>query len=318
MAGAACVVGALLLWAQAAPAKPGYVVGKPSTFEILHLKSSNGYTIDVLSFGARKLALHVSRFRGLTSGSGLTITSATYFVPRQAGEPGEIRASLGKLGRIALRFRPSGPPEEQREPGCKGRGSTTQEGRYIGTINFRGERGFTVARASSADGQMSRSFRRVCKRRAEERGGDSGGPKGVSLGAYVKGDPEGPAFNVQKTVSRRGFEAGSVNYTASVSERRGRIEITRSAQATAESSTFSASGPTANPALASVSPPPPFSGTATFERFAGAAPTWSGNLSVSLPGRDSLPLTGPEFSARLCRDLSCACPPGTACLIFVG
>jgi hypothetical protein len=50
---------------------------------------------------------------------------------------------------------------------------------------------------------------------------------------------------------------------------------------------------------ASVAPPPPFHGTATFQRGAGGAPSaWNGSLSVAfLDGRQAL--TGDGFEAEL-------------------
>jgi hypothetical protein len=307
-----CVGAALVVMPQAATAKPGYYVSKPSRFEMVHLKSSNGYAIDLISFGGKYLALLANRFDGSAS------QSASYIIRGHALTLDEIHASLGKFGRVALRFRPSGPPKVQHEAGreCKGRDSTEQKGHFVGSFRFRGERGFTSVRASSANGQVFRSFKKVCKRPHEPSGGGTES-KAVSLGAYVKGDPDKAAFGAYELAPTSSFGSENVDYTASAGERRGRMTITHSANAFAEASTFAVSNPSVSPTTASVAPPFPFAGTATLERNPSGASSWSGNLSADLPGLGTVPLTGPSFTARLCRDLSCACPPKTPCAFLV-
>jgi hypothetical protein len=51
-------------------------------------------------------------------------------------------------------------------------------------------------------------------------------------------------------------------------------------------------------------PPPPFAGSASFRDPASGPPSWTGPLSVSLPGAPAVQLAGPNFSARLCRNQS--------------
>lgn len=55
------------------------------------------------------------------------------------------------------------------------------------------------------------------------------------------------------------------------------------------------------PVTASVALPPPFFGSASLEQGPGAAPVWSGDLTVNLPGARRLPLTGPGFQGVSCR-----------------
>jgi hypothetical protein len=313
----ACAATALLVLPQAASAKPGYYVSKPSRFMTVQLQGSHGYRIDLITFGAKRLALlanHIGGFNGESFGS----QSASYIVPRQAARPDELHATLGKLGSVSLRFQASGPPKAQQEPGtdCKGRGSIEQRGHFVGSIRFRGERGFTSAHATSVNGQILRSFKQVCKRPHEPHGVVPK-RKALSLGAYVKGNPDKASFGAYELAPSSNFE--SVNYSASATEHRGRTTIIRSASAYAEPSTLAVSGPSVRPATASVAPPFPFSGAATLEHGRGTADTWSGGLSVDLPGFGALPLTGPSFSAKLCRkNLSCLCPPGRPCAILVG
>lgn len=307
---------ALLILPQATAAKPGYYVSKPSRIVMAHLKGSNGYGIDLVTFGAKRLVLlanHIGLFNNQSFGS----QSAGYIVPRQAARPDELHATLGKLGHLSLRFHPSEPPKTQQEPGadCKGRGSTEQKGRFAGSVRFRGEHGFTSVRATSASGQIFRSFKQVCRRPHEPRGVITR-RKALSLGAYVKGNPDRASFGAYELASTSNSD--SVNYSASTTEHRGRMTITRSASAFAEPSTLVVSNSSLRPATASVAPPFPFSGTATLEHGQGTAYTWSGDLSVDLPGFGTLPLTGHSFSAKLCRkNLSCLCPPGRPCALLI-
>jgi hypothetical protein len=309
----ACAGAALLVMPPAASAKSGYYVTEPYHFETVHFRGTDGYIVSLFAFDAKHLILQAIRFRR----SG--VQSAAYTVPRRGSKGDQIHASLGTLGRVSLRFRASGPPEAQREPGnvCKGRAATRQKGRFVGSLEFRGEGGFTSVRATGARGEVSRSFKQVCKRLREPRGGGLG-RKAVSLGAYVKGDPERAFFSVYELAHTSSLVSENVSYSASAAEQRGRMAITRSASAFAEPPTFAVSGPSVRPIAASVAPPFPFAGTATLEHGPGKALSWSGDLSADLPGRGPVALAGPSFTARLCRkDLSCVCLPGRPCAIVI-
>ncbi len=50
---------------------------------------------------------------------------------------------------------------------------------------------------------------------------------------------------------------------------------------------------------ATVQPPKPFVGTASFNRNADGSTEWLGTLSVALPGVGSIALVGPTFTAKL-------------------
>lgn len=51
--------------------------------------------------------------------------------------------------------------------------------------------------------------------------------------------------------------------------------------------------------FARVSPPPPFSGTATFRAAPDGTRTWTGLLTVNFPGAEHYPLVGPQFKAAI-------------------
>jgi hypothetical protein len=50
---------------------------------------------------------------------------------------------------------------------------------------------------------------------------------------------------------------------------------------------------------ATIMPPAPFHGEGTYRAASDGTTTWTGPLSVSLPGAPRLPLTGAEFKATL-------------------
>ena len=52
---------------------------------------------------------------------------------------------------------------------------------------------------------------------------------------------------------------------------------------------------------AALGPPAPFAGSAEFRRSASPSKRWGGDLSVDLPGRSDVPLTGPGVEATLAR-----------------
>jgi len=93
-------------------------------------------------------------------------------------------------------------------------------------------------------------------------------------------------------------EHGSTGFSASSSERRGQIRVDRFAFVESPERAF-----TYAPELSSatVSPPPPFQGMATFQRNPDGSTSWKGDLRVSLPGAPYLALTGPAFDATLSR-----------------
>jgi hypothetical protein len=86
------------------------------------------------------------------------------------------------------------------------------------------------------------------------------------------------------------------HYEVGISEMSNGISIGRFAGLVTPAGTF-----TYDPKVltATLSPPAPFSGSAQFHRSAKPANRWSGNLTVDLPGRAGVKLTGGGLTARL-------------------
>jgi hypothetical protein len=76
-------------------------------------------------------------------------------------------------------------------------------------------------------------------------------------------------------------------------EKHGNLDITRRVDADAPVAAFAV-----DPSLSSatIAPPAPFSGSATFQQIDDHTSRWEGSLSVPLPGLPVTPLTGRSFS----------------------
>jgi hypothetical protein len=271
----------------------------PLTAEF-QLRASNGYVIGVYA-SRNRVTLSASR-----RGSG-----AQYEVKGLVTEDG-VRASFGRLGRVAVAFEERSVRRAPPFPGCVGGSSVTRTGVFTGTIRFRAEGGYTEVAARRASGKTSAVAHETC--RGGSGGGDFGIPDQVDLGAScglvgfaaianrsVEDGP--PVFPDERSDSR---------FFAYSREHRGRIRVTRLAVAAGKRTDFLFDDALS---FATVSPPPPFHGTATLSRGGRA---WEGTLSVSLPGR-KLDLADPRFKILLKRyrhervDKSYALPPRTPC-----
>jgi hypothetical protein len=248
---------------------------------IFRLQASNGYSILVLAASERAdgrgdLALIVHR-----GGD-----SAVYSAPATV-TPTKLDADLGALGRISLDVVPSGREKTLRSR-CGGEPVTYEPDFYRGSFEFHGEEGFSEARAERLPEYARFWLEFGC-------GGDSfgeatgAGRPGARL--LVRRGKRHHRLRLQVNQNRPG--ARTV-FEAEVTEKRGPIEIARTSSGRLASDAFRY-----DPLLrtATLAPPPPFSGHATFHRNAPPANRWSGNLTVDFPGRSNVPLTGPGLHA---------------------
>ncbi len=256
----------------AGPASAGTLPVPPG----FQLKASNGYLLSVLGFrnpDTGQSALLVSL--------GSRRSSVIYSTRAAQVTETSIEADLGVLGRIDVEFVPSGEARPERSD-CGGKPILFDSGHYAGQIEFEGEEGFSKAHATSAVGYGKLLLNLVCSesRPTEGIGGHS---PGARLTAHGKGRA-GVEFSAFKNSPTR-----PVRFTASIEERRGRMEISRGVGVMASPGAFAFDVPAG---VASVEPPAPFSGRAEYSRHAGGRSTWAGDLSVDFPGRPDVPLTG--------------------------
>lgn len=106
-------------------------------------------------------------------------------------------------------------------------------------------------------------------------------------------------LSASTTGSKLGFEAalrrrGQVEFSAAEISKVGSVSILRFVAKRTRPSRFRFDRALRT---ATVAPPAPFSGSATFRRGAKrSGSTWSGSLAVSFPGRSDVPLVGAAFT----------------------
>jgi hypothetical protein len=270
---------------QNAFAKPGYSVYPASKYQVFSIHGTHGSEVFVAVSPGGLVEVTVFQLRK----SGIV-----EYAVRGSYEDDQIKARFPGLGRIKMRWKPSGKPEVTDEPqgDCVGRKALIQEGRFVGRFSFRGERGYTEAKAKRVEGRTIQTFREVCK------GTDAGPQPSTSSEEILTADNRGDgkreigfeAWSKEEWGSRiEGFEAVLI-------ERRRDIGIRRF--------TFSGGEPVAGQFIfdnqarsALVAPPGPFNGSA--ELTDSPSERWTGNLSVSFLGVGRVSLAGPGFKGEL-------------------
>ncbi len=251
----------------------------PSGFQ---LQGSNGYSFVVLAAPGRK---------GRSDGVEIFVSGGrdgvVYSAPATLTET-SIQADLGDLGEISVTFHPSGKPATA-HPKCGGKPVSFDSGYYEGRIDFHGEEGYTEVEATSVPGSIDFLLNALC-------GAVAGGGSGPSMpGAelYVRNPQLGPEFSVVK--SRPDAPA---RLDVAVSEYSAGVSIERFATLFMPARTFRY-----DPRLqtATLRPSAPFAGAARFDRRRKASHRWHGDLTVDMPGRADVPLTGSALRATLVR-----------------
>lgn len=249
---------------------------------IFKLDASNGYSIMVLA-GSRRadgkgtINLIVSRKQA----------AAIYSAPAIV-TPTAIQADLGALGRVEVDLVPSGMKKTKRSL-CEGP-ITLETASYEGVIEFHGEGGYTDVSVTRAPSLARLFFDFLC---SGSMYGDESGPglPGARLNVGKRDRRSGLSLEVKK--NRPGAKTA---LNVEVFEKKGEITIERTTSLVVGSAAFEY-----DPLLrtATVDPPLPFAGEGVFHRAAPSARRWTGNLTVDLPGRLNLPLTGPNLPVRL-------------------
>jgi len=223
----------------------------------------------------------------------------SYEVKGEVTEEG-LKVRFGRLGLIDVAFTPtrtlsSTEPSE----GCTGAPRTLREGTFTGTIDFTGERNYVRIEASQAEGSMSVISQWQCPEepapftstarplalssRSEE--------KAASLLAF--GRRCNCYFAAGAHFGKR--KARSV-FLGLRAERREGMEIVRAIAAHAGASAFvfdHAAG------TATVRPPRPFRGQATFKRRSGDRPLWRSTIRMPFLGAAPINPQGLDFSVSL-------------------
>lgn len=283
------VLVALLALPGAAVAKGGRSVIGPSQSVELQLKGSKGYSISLS--GDRETVTLIAERKG----------SSVSYTANGFASPTRIKAKLGRLGHVSMRFHSHGDPRRIPFPQgeCRGGTETVDSGTWVGRIDFNGEQAYTGVHATRARGTVTNSEKLTCSNH-EDKGNKSLGFQWMILSASSKARAIfSTAFQI---TSETHPDLDSSSFGALLLEvhRRG-LSIARSINVAAESDAFALNEEGGHIASATLAPPAPFQGTATFQRTRGSKGFWTGTLVGDFPGRGEVTLAGPEFSAEVSR-----------------
>jgi len=288
--GVAAVAGCAILLAATvalalAPARAGALDSDLKHSYAFKLEASNGYSILAYAGSERvdgrgEIVLFVRRgSAGAIYQAPATVTAA------------RIDADLGRLGEVALDVVPSGRERTVGTPCDPESGPATYEPQtFQGGFEFHGEEGYTEA-VSPAPKESMRFFLDLYCASA---GGGSAAVAGRDLrGAKLSLRAHRGQFHLEVEVNKN-RPGGRTRFEVGLRERREGIFILRSRTLWLGGDAFRFDRELRT---ATVVPPAPFAGRASFHR--GAADVWAGDLTVDMPGRSDVPLAGTGIEAAL-------------------
>jgi hypothetical protein len=287
--GAALALAVLL----AAPASAWGRNGLDLSFQ---LPGTHGYRLAVGGKGAT--AFISAGQPGATLRSGKAWST---YIARGRVSPTAIRASFGELGKVAMRFRPSGRVIHSKpRRHCRGANRyTIRLGVFVGSVRFRGEGDYTSARAHRVKGKVVTPPSLHCANLPVGTGHRDDArttprhrrlPR-TTLFAHWR---SGVAAMYFVAVADR----AKTRYLAAIQRTEGALAIYRTAFRVAPPSTFASDSALS---FATVNPLAPFSGSGSLRRGSDGSRIWSGSLAVSFPGEPDVPLTGTPFKTQLAR-----------------
>jgi hypothetical protein len=226
-----------------------------------------------------------------------------YEVPGQATEAG-LKVRFGRLGLIDVAFTPT-KTLNSTEPGegCTGAPRTLREGVFAGTIDFTGERDYVriegpatgsmgvISQWECPEAEAMDPFAPVARLSAATSRNEKGGRESATLSAGGRGCSCYFAAGVHHR-----YSGGKSIFLGAKLEKREGMEITRASQVIGPASAFDfdhAAG------KATLRPPSPLGGHATFETRPHGRALWRSTIRVPLLGADPIDTGGPGFAASL-------------------
>jgi hypothetical protein len=245
----------------------------PYRVPVFEVPATNGYRVDVFWIAGRK---------GKPDKVGVlawNLTSWTSYTASGQVSDRRVRASLGRFGKVDVSFERRGVRRVR--PLCAEGIRSLVDGVWKGAVEFEGEEGFT--QAINPELETEPLFHDPWECSTSE--ADYGTSPGVYLKVYSR---YGETMVVQNVTG------GPVRYEAFAENRIGRVEVGRMIEVFGPASGFHWSKDLKR---ATISPPAPFSGTATYRALGGRVTDWKGNLHVDFPGFAGYPLNlGPALT----------------------
>jgi hypothetical protein len=247
------------------------------------LPASNGYSMHVIAvppgFGRSAFLLII------VSGKGGV---AQYVAPATVTET-SMHSDLGELGEISVSFHRT---NRATSAPCGKKKVRFDSGQYEGKIDFHGEEGYTSVEAAAAPGDLDYFLSLDCLEGFAERPNAAERARGAELNV------RNPGLGPELSVSKERPEGGALILVFTREYSNG-ISIQRSILRFVPRAAFRYDR---RLRTAIVRPPAPFAGSARFDFDKKAGQRWNGNLTVDLPGKAGVPLTGPTLRAVLVPD----------------
>lgn len=296
----AALLGSLLLVPATAAADSNHYSVDPGYTTHVEMRGTNGYRVNLYAGDRHQVTIKVRK-------AGVV----TEYQTRGAahGKYGAV-ADFPGFGRVRFHFKGNGrrhrlsPP-----PWCEGPDGSALEGRILGRIRFDGEEKYTSVSVERAKAEVATWPRMRCH--FLEPDGRRRRQWTATFSAFAETSPT-IEFTAKRYSRRLRPASRQVVFNVFTGAREHGIWIFRSARVVGDNSTFAVPDPKRSPENVILRPPPPFSGTASFQRTPESTFTWEGDLSVQFPGIDPLPLTGERFAIDYCAQLGCVQREGDA------
>jgi hypothetical protein len=287
-----------------ATASPGYEVHPGGIRLVLPVQHSgqvppehNGdYVIAISANDRRHVQLSVE-----------TPSSRTEYSTIGRASGSRLIASFGTLGRVDLRLHLTPRAMDVHTGGrCKGHVPLYMEGTYSGTIAFAPVDSLPRLSVKRGHVYFTHQFEHICKRRRP-----SPLPSNETTLAHkadvgflaVHGRVPGRTVSLEGSVlTLKGHPAHTTGRLIVVTRKGSEgVRVTKTTNLPLSHDSFAMSELGIIPETVELAPPMPFAGRALYVRSPGSSPSWTGDLRLSLSDSDRLSLTGPSFSATMCR-----------------
>jgi hypothetical protein len=282
----------------------------------LQMRGSHGFDFDLFVFPHRGVVLSVSKTLPEAGSESVSYSSSSHDATVGTLKGRDLNLKFGHLGHFRARFVPGRTRIERPQRGCEGGSSIEEKGVFVGSFDFDGERGYTSLHASRVQGSVSRIGAARCvvdeptrhpgrekARRAHEEKEREGEFR------LLAGDEKaGTTLQANRREGPDGAKTATTSFSASLNEKVGDLQISRFASILAFGSGATSVFQTPNLveplAEATIEPPAPFYGSATFSLESPKSASWTGDLAVALPGVAPVSLTGHGIEAGLCHGAS--------------